>query len=426
MGAKARPVDAGQFGVDEALLCHFVPMNGLNAAHLSQLLPFAGISELHPGDSIPTNFKTSDQAFYVVQGQLDLYTGSTLVGTVAGGSDAARFPLSHLRTPFDSASARAAVRLLRVDRARVSALLILEEPSAGATTHRRTTRSPLDARQIIARLLKSQIFSHIPPANLQRLLELAEPVPVHAGDVIIRQGEQGNYCYILMEGRCSLTRRAPGELLPRTLGELGPGDSFGEEVLGHTRVRRTTVTMRNDGWLRRLSNAQFAQLAGKTTMDQVGWREADKRVSRGAKWLDVRLYDEHRNDGLPGSLNIPLSELGGRSRELNRKVPYIVCCNTGQRSIAAAFLLRQQGFSVCVLEDGLMARDVRGGNSGSADDLKAQLVIADAEIRTAAERKAKAEAMRDAAASGGGISDSQRVRMRAKGELEGLELSQEV
>ena len=418
MGAKARPVEAGQFGVDEALLCHFVPMNGLNAAHVSQLLPFAGISELHPGDSIPTNFKTSDQAFYVVQGQLDLYTGSTLVGTVTGGTNEARFPLSHLRTPFDSASARAAVRLLRVDRARVSALLILEEPSAGATTHRRTTRSPLGARQIIARLLKSQIFSHIPPTNLQRLLELAEPVPVHAGDVIIRQGEKGNYCYILMEGRCSLTRRAPGELLPRTLGELGPGDSFGEEVLGHTRVRRTTVTMRSDGWLRRLSKAQFTQLAGKTSMDQVGRREADKLVSRGAKWLDVRLEDEHRNDGLPDSLNIPLAELGGRSRELNRKVPYIVCCNTGQRSIAAAFLLRQQGFSVCVLEDGLMARDVRGGKSGSADDLKAQLVIADAEIRTAMERKAKAEAMREAAASGSGVSDSQRVRMRAKGELE--------
>jgi len=418
MGAKARPVEAGQFGVDEALLCHFVPMNGLNAAHVSQLLPFAGISELHPGDSMPTNFKTSDQAFYVVQGQLDLYTGSTLAGAVTGGTEEARFPLSHLTIPFDSARARAAVRLLRVDRARVSALLILEEPSAGATTHRRTTRSPLDARQIIARLLKSQIFSHIPPANLQRLLELAEPVPVHAGDAVTRQGEKGNYCYILMEGRCSVTRRAPGEILPRTLGELGPGDSFGEEVLGDNRARRSTVTMRSDGWLRRLSKAQFAHLAGKSTMDQVGWREADKLIGRGAKWLDVRLGDEHRNDGLPGSLNIPLAELGGRSRELNRKVPYIVCCNTGQRSIAAAFLLRQQGFSVCVLEDGLMARDVRGGSGGSADDLKAQLVIADAEIRTAMERKAKAEAMRKAATTGSGISDSQRVRMRAQGELE--------
>lgn len=418
MGAKARAIEAGQFGVDEALLRHFVPMNGLTEAHISQLLPFAGVSELHPGDNIPTNFKTSDQAYYVVQGRLDLYSGSNLTGAVTGGTEQARFPLSHLQTRFESARAGGAVRLLRVDRARVSALLILEEPSAGATTRRRAAQSALDSRQIITRLLKSQIFSHIPPANVQRLLELAEPVQVHAGDVVIRQGEQGNYCYILMEGRCSLTRRAPGEILPRTLGELGPGDSFGEEVLGDKGVRRSTVTMRTDGWLRRLSRAQFAQLVGKTSLDQVSWREARDLVGRGAKWLDVRLADEHRNDGLPGSLNMPLAEIGGRSRELNRKVPYIVCCNTGQRSIAAAALLREQGFSVCVLEDGLMGRIPRGGNDGSTNDLKAQLVLADAEIRTAMERKARADATREAAARGGGMSDSQRVRMRAKSEAE--------
>jgi rhodanese-related sulfurtransferase len=418
MGAKARATEAGRFGVDEALLGKFVPMNGLAEAHVAQLVPFAGVSELHPGDSIPTNFKTSDQAYYVVQGQLDLYRGSTLAGTVTSGSEEARFPLSHLRTQFDSARARGALRLLRVDRARVSALLILEEPSAGATTHRRATSSPLDSRQIIARLLKSQIFSHIPPANVQRLLELAEPVQVHAGDVVIRQGEKGNYCYILMDGRCALTRRSPGEILPRTLGELGPGDSFGEEVLGDTGARRSTVTMRTDGWLRRLSKAHFAQLSGKSSVHQVGWQEARTLVSRGAKWLDVRLADEHRNDGLPGSLNLPLAEVGGRSRELNRKVSYVVCCNTGQRSIAAALLLREQGFSVCVLEDGLMGRDVRGGPDGSADELKAQLVLADAEIRTAMQRKAQAEAMREAAARGSGMSDSQRVRLRAKGEAE--------
>ena len=84
-----------------------------------QLLPFAGISELHPGDAIPTNFKTSDQAYYVLQGELELYAGATLAGTVAGGTEEARFPLSHLQTSFDSARARGSVRLLRVDQARV-------------------------------------------------------------------------------------------------------------------------------------------------------------------------------------------------------------------------------------------------------------------------------------------------------------------
>ncbi len=71
-----------------------------------------------------------------------------------------------------------------------------------------------------------------------------------------------------------------------------------------------------------------------------------------------------------------------------------------------------------------MARDVRGANDGSVEDLKAQLVLADAEIRTAMERKAKAEAMREAAARGSAMSDSERVRRRARGEAEAARASE--
>ena len=71
-----------------------------------------------------------------------------------------------------------------------------------------------------------------------------------------------------------------------------------------------------------------------------------------------------------------------------------------------------------------MARDVRGGNDGSVDDLKAQLVLADAEIRTAMERKAKADATREAAARGSGMSDSERVRRRARSEAEAARASE--
>ena len=47
-----------------------------------------------------------------------------------------------------------------------------------------------------------------------------------------------------------------------------------------------------------------------------------------------------------------------------------------------------------------MAENLRGDNHGSADDLKAQLVLAEAEIRTAMERKARADATREADARG--------------------------
>ncbi len=53
MGANARAIEAGRFGVDEALVHQFVSMNGLAAAHGSKPARFAGACELYPGDSLP-------------------------------------------------------------------------------------------------------------------------------------------------------------------------------------------------------------------------------------------------------------------------------------------------------------------------------------------------------------------------------------
>ncbi len=67
MGANTPAIETGQFGVEASLPCQSAPMNSLAAAHISQPAPFGGVSELQPGDSIPSDFKTSQQTYTVVQ-----------------------------------------------------------------------------------------------------------------------------------------------------------------------------------------------------------------------------------------------------------------------------------------------------------------------------------------------------------------------
>jgi rhodanese-related sulfurtransferase len=43
-------------------------------------------------------------------------------------------------------------------------------------------------------------------------------------------------------------------------------------------------------------------------------------------------------------VNIPLSEIGVRAKELDMTRPVIVCCASGTRSALAAHRLRGQGF----------------------------------------------------------------------------------
>jgi len=82
--------------------------------------------------------------------------------------------------------------------------------------------------------------------------------------------------------------------------------------------------------------------------------EAERLVTSGeARWLDVRYAAEYSEDGLPGAINLPLNEIRSAFDLLDRNVQYVVYCQSGRRSSAAAFLLAQHGFKASWLHGGL-------------------------------------------------------------------------
>ena len=73
----------------------------------------------------------------------------------------------------------------------------------------------------------------------------------------------------------------------------------------------------------------------------------------GGQWIDVRYPSEYQFNKRPGALNIPLSEIRNAAGILERGREYVLYCQTGRRSSAAAFLLAQRGFTAYVLAGGL-------------------------------------------------------------------------
>ena len=197
-------------------------------------------------------------------------------------------------------------------------------------------------------------FKNMPPANIKGLLEKMETIMVEAGDVIVNQGEPGDYYYVLTEGEAMVTRMVE-------LATLEPGASFGEEALVSGATRNATVTMKSDGLLMRLSKEDFNALLKDPLLDRVTPDDARARINKGAVWLDVRHAKEFAHSRLPKSINIPLHEMRIRMEELDKKKHYVCVCSTGRRSSAAAFLLVQNGFQASVLNGGLkiMAQDLQ-------------------------------------------------------------------
>ncbi len=118
--------------------------------------------------------------------------------------------------------------------------------------------------------------------------------------------------------------------------------------------RNATVTMATDGVLMKLDRQDFdALLREPSSIPCRAIRYCP--AAEGAWWLDVRTSDEFDQEHLVGATNMPLNVLRLKSRLLDPGKTYIAYCDTGRRSATAAFLLKNAGLDVIVLDGGLNA-----------------------------------------------------------------------
>jgi rhodanese-related sulfurtransferase len=208
--------------------------------------------------------------------------------------------------------------------------------------------------------LKYGAFAQLPAAHIDELLKRFVRIGVKAGQVVIREGAEGDYYYVVEKGKCRVERTVGGVCV--LLAELKGGDAFGEEALVSEAKRNATVTMKSDGTLLRLGKQDFVGLLKEPLLHRMSMEEARQRVTRGGQWIDVRYPSEYQYDKLPGALNIPLSEIRNAFDVLDKSRDYIVYCQSERRSSAACFLLAQRGFRAYLLNRGLWCGDERRGS----------------------------------------------------------------
>ena len=336
---------------DPALLSSLVPMNALSAEHRARLAATARV-ELQPaGQVLFQEGAADDDTFYVLDGAVQLSSSRTGVSrAVSGGGDEARYPLANLKPRQFTGTVRSEARILHLDAQLLDTVLTWDQV-AGIEV----MEFDGDASDIawMRRLLESRALLRLPAASIQQLFARFEELPVRTGQIIIRQGDPGDYYYVIKNGRCRVVRK-PGDAQPMVaLADLGAGDGFGEEALLSGAPRNATIAALSDGVLLRLAKADFDRLLREPALERVSAAEAASRVKAGAVLVDVRLESEFRSASLRGSVNIPLVQLRQRLGELDRARRHVIVCDTGRRSAAGAFLLAERGFDVAVLGDGI-------------------------------------------------------------------------
>jgi CRP-like cAMP-binding protein len=337
--------------MDAAQLENLVPLNRLSDEARRQALGQARQQSLEAGEVLFRRGDTDDHGYYLLAGEigLDAGDGSDPLIIRAGG-EAARHPLARLKPRRYTGVARTDCRLACFSDSALEGLLAQDQ----ATSYE-VTEFEGDDPSWMFDLLRNPAFSRVPPANLHALFSRFEPVPVSAGQVMIRQGEPGDYYYLIRAGRAQVSRTAAtGKEVG--LAQLEAGQGFGEEALLSGEPRNATVSMLTDGLLMRLAAGDFLSQLKEPLVHLVDAGEAAALVrDRGAVLVDVRLEDEFEHGSLKGAINLPLYLLRLKAGTLARDRIYIPFCQTGGRGVTAAFLLAQRGFDVRALRGGLAA-----------------------------------------------------------------------
>ncbi|MDX1663586.1 MAG: rhodanese-like domain-containing protein [Candidatus Promineifilaceae bacterium] len=76
--------------------------------------------------------------------------------------------------------------------------------------------------------------------------------------------------------------------------------------------------------------------------------------------VDVRQPLERRSGAIPGSVNLPLTQLRGGQSRLPADRPLLTICRSGHRSPLAARMLKRAGYEVLDVEGGMQAWEDAG------------------------------------------------------------------
>jgi len=332
-----------------------IPISSLYEDSLLYLAQQTQIEHLQRHDRL---FEIGDEdadSVFLISGAVRETSSTMHESEIRAGSEDALYALANFKPrQFYAEVITDSATIARVDSNLLEKLLAWGQfaPDLPPTLGHQSTVGPnAEDSEWMMSMLQTTDFLRLPSGNIHALFSRLQEIPVKAGDSIVEMGAPGDFYYMIKRGRCKVYRPV-GSRGENLLAELGPCASFGEEALVSDAPRNASVAMLTDGILMRLSKKDFTELLEEPLLNWVEGQTAADLLADGAVRVDVRLESEYQKSALPGAINIPLHRFRSKAPALDRSKQYILYCDTGQRSSAAAFLLGQLGFDVYVLKGG--------------------------------------------------------------------------
>ena len=330
---------------DLALVKVLVPFRDMTEKQLEQAVTKAQVCLMPTGKMLFKRNDEDDCAYWLLSGSMDLLDEKFEAKRRTAGDEAAKHPIDN-NTPHKlTAVTTEDSKILIVDRADIGLFNSSQSTSPDVKVEED------ESVDWMSTLLSSPLFEFIPPANIQLLFSKFEETRYDAGDVVIKQGETGDYFYVIQTGKVKIERTVSNKTSLQA--ELKAGDNFGQDALVGDIPRNATITMLTKGTMMRLSAPDFESLLMKPVVEKVSLKETREMIAHGDPKtfiLDVRNPKEVESGMIDGAVNVPVLLIRKNLKKLKQEAIYVTSCNTGKRAKLAAYILNEKGFTAYVLK----------------------------------------------------------------------------
>ena len=293
--------------------------NKITAETLALYAPFSGFKNpqfiadaLQKGESLSMPegsilFKRDaedDYSYWLISGAVDLLDANFDVENIQATDESTRQPIDDNSPHVVTAVSTTSSLIFKLSRSDLEAI----QNSKPADKYVVTSLAEADDADSdwMSSMLSSPLFDFVPPHNIQELFNRFEEVNCKKGDVIIQQGEPGDYFYVIQQGNTKVEYNTGDKTI--LLAELEKGAFFGEDALISDVPRNATITMESDGKLMRLSESDFRCLLQEPLIEKIDMAETEKMIEAidPLTWiLDVRTRQEFQESMIENSSNIP-------------------------------------------------------------------------------------------------------------------------
>ncbi len=318
----------------------------MSARHLNYLREKALVMTYAEGDVLFSPPRSLSMGYYLLSGSVKIHISDDIVRSIEAGSKASYCSLEEKLPEEAVATALEECQVLQLSR------VLVEQYFSWSTTGEYRVVDMASLGQSVEKqqnewtkpILNSPLAKNLSQEEAKQFFALFTERRVRKGDVLIHKGENNQHFFILKSGHGTLIE-ADDERHPLTVGGY-----FGDEALIPDAASSMQVEMDSRGVVAELDKAGFNKFIKKSLIQYVSPDRLDLLENMDWVVLDVRFPAEYKMGYAENSINIPVSSLRRRLKELDDRLIYFLSIESGARGELACYILQKEGFRAFVLD----------------------------------------------------------------------------